>query len=325
MHTLVEVPTDRPRPLTKSFSGASEFFTLPAELAESLRLLSRQGNTTLFTVLMAAFKVLLARCTNQTDLVIGTTSAGRNRPELQRLIGFFAAPLVIRTDLSGDPTFLDVMARVRIEVLAAYAHQDLPFAKVVEAAKPGRHTSYTPLFHVMFSTVKSLLPEIQAPEVHMESIPIDPGATDFDLFVNVFDEPAGIRVSFRIQQGPLLTGNNTRPDRYLQGDPVNRRSMHPIPRSPGSKSPRQLAQKAARKPALIVAATFTAEPVEEILSFWMNKLDFDYRIKFGPYNQVFQQLLDPASLIGANKNGVNVILVRLEDWAKSRSEADLGE
>ena len=105
-------------------------------------------------------------------------------------IGFFAAPLVIRAQLSGDPAFDEALARVRQSLLEAYAHQQLPFAKVVEAARPGRESSYTPLFRVMFSLVRSLLPEAETPGLELEALEMGSGATDFDLFVNIVEEPA---------------------------------------------------------------------------------------------------------------------------------------
>ena len=148
---ILKLPTDRPRPPVQSFRGAMQSFNLPPGVTAGLRELSRQEGVTLFMLLLAAFKVLLYRYTGQKDLVVGAPIANRNRAELEGLIGFFVNTLVLRTDLSGDPSFLEVLRRVREVTLGAYAHQDLPFEKLVEELQPERSLSHNPLFQVIFS------------------------------------------------------------------------------------------------------------------------------------------------------------------------------
>ena len=147
---LLELPADRPRPPAQTYRGAKESFLIPRTLRSALKKLSRQENVTLFMTLLAAFKTLLYRYTGQADIPVGSPIANRNRAEIQGLIGFFVNTLVWRTDLSGTPTFRQLLARIREVSLEAYAHQDLPFEKLVEELQPERKLSYHPLFQVAF-------------------------------------------------------------------------------------------------------------------------------------------------------------------------------
>ena len=147
---LIDLPTDHPRPAVQTFRGAHQSLVLPRHLQEGLKALSRQEGVTQFMTLLAAFKVLLYRYTSQDDLIVGTPIANRNRLETEGLIGFFVNTLVLRTDLSGNPSFRELLRRVREVCLAAYGHQDLPFDRLVEELHLKRDLSRNPLFQVMF-------------------------------------------------------------------------------------------------------------------------------------------------------------------------------
>ncbi|WP_279576437.1 non-ribosomal peptide synthase/polyketide synthase [Actinomadura nitritigenes] len=182
---VLELPTDRPRPAVRSSRGAVVDFDLPAEVAEGLLKLTRDRGATMFMTLLAAFTVLLGRYADQDDVVVGTPIAGRNRAETEGLIGFFVNTLVLRTDLSGDPTFGELLDRVRQGALGAYAHQDLPFEQLVDALQPDRDRSRHPLFQVMFGVDWR-----DAPAPRPEGLEIAPGQVDrsvaqFDLTVTL--------------------------------------------------------------------------------------------------------------------------------------------
>ena len=147
---ILDLPKDHPRPAVKSDRGARLSIQLSRELTQGLKALSQKEGVTLFMTLLAAFKTLLYRYTGQTDIVVGSPIAGRNRTEIEDLIGFFVNTLVLRSDLSGTPTFRELLRRVRKTSLEAYEHQDLPFEKLVEELKPERSLSHSPLFQVMF-------------------------------------------------------------------------------------------------------------------------------------------------------------------------------
>jgi amino acid adenylation domain-containing protein len=144
------VPADYHRPRQPTFAGASYDLELPRSLVDSLQRLGRSEGATLFMTLLAGFKVLLSRYTGQVDIVVGTPVANRTRGELESLVGFFANTLVLRTDLAGDPTFRQSLGRVREVSLGAYAHQDLPFEKLVEELQPERALGQNPLFEICF-------------------------------------------------------------------------------------------------------------------------------------------------------------------------------
>ena len=178
---LMELPADRPRGALLNRSGATQSFRLSAEISEGLRSLARRQDVTLFMVLLAAFKTLLHRYTGVSDLVIGVPIANRNRAEIENLIGFFVNTLVLRTDLSGDPTFKELLGRVRKVTLEAYAHQDLPFEKLVEEIQPERRLNHNPLFQVAF--VLQNVPTLSGASFDQQpnQAPITVGATKFDL------------------------------------------------------------------------------------------------------------------------------------------------
>jgi len=147
---LLELPTDRPRPATRSDRGDSIGFELGADVAPRVAAVARAADATPFMVLLAAWQALLSRWSGQTDVLVGTPIASRATPDVEGLIGFFANTLVLRGDLSGDPTFRELLARVREATLGAYEHQDLPFEKLVEEINPQRSLGHTPLFQVAF-------------------------------------------------------------------------------------------------------------------------------------------------------------------------------
>ncbi|HEX2191293.1 MAG TPA: condensation domain-containing protein, partial [Longimicrobiaceae bacterium] len=148
---VLEFPTDRPRPAVASSRGASHGFRLPADVTRGLRALARREGATLYMVTHAALDLLLSRWSGQEDLVVGSPIAGRTQVGTEGLIGFFVNTLALRIDLSGDPTFQELVRRVRETALGAYAHQDLPFERLVEEVAPERGLSHTPLFQVMFA------------------------------------------------------------------------------------------------------------------------------------------------------------------------------
>lgn len=196
---VLQLPTDRPRPNEQRFQGAYHKIALSPTLSAELRQLSREEGVTLFMTLVAAFKTLLYRYSGQTDIVVGVPIAGRNRLELENLIGFFVNSLVLRTDLSGNPTFRQLLSRVREAALDAYAHQDLPFEKLVDELRPQRDLSRNPLFQVTFQLIKlHQLADttLQADDPILSSLKVRRGTAIFDIAFSLWDGPAGINGGF---------------------------------------------------------------------------------------------------------------------------------
>ena len=192
MPTL-QLPTDRPRPAVPTYRGAFHEISIPRPLNDGLRALAQREGATLFMTLFAVFTVLLLRYTGQQDVVVGSYVAGRDRAELEGLIGFFINSLVLRADLSGDPSFRTLLARVREMALDAYAHQELPFEKLVEELQPERDLGRNPLFQVSFQLFSAQLEGSTpgSPE-GAPTIDLNRGMAIFDIAVNIWDGPDGL-------------------------------------------------------------------------------------------------------------------------------------
>src|ERR1700730_18253644 len=188
----LNLPTDRPRPAVQTFRGSLQSLLLPKHMGEGLKALSREQGITLFMTLLAAFKILLHRYTDQSDIIVGTPIANRNRLEIEGLIGFFVNTLVMRTDLSGNPTFLELSRRVREVCLGAYAHQDLPFERLVEELHLERNLGRNPLFGVMFVLQNKSLQTIGLPGLTLSPVEIDSGTAHFDLTLHIADTEQGL-------------------------------------------------------------------------------------------------------------------------------------
>ncbi len=192
---VLELLTDKVRPQVQTFNGASESLRLPASLVDSLNMLCRQEGVTLFMVLLASFKTLLTRYTGQTDIVVGSPIANRQRRETENLIGFFVNTLVMRTDLSGRPTFREILKRVRETALGAYAHQDMPFEQLVEELQPERSMSRNPLFQVMFQMENTPKEALPLPGLKLSSVEVEHVTSQFDLSLDVMERDEGLFVA----------------------------------------------------------------------------------------------------------------------------------
>ncbi len=183
--TTLQLPTDRPRPPVQTYVGATHAIQVDAQTTETLRSLGRQQDATLFMTLLAAFKSLLFRYTQQTDLVLGSPIARRDRTEIRHTIGFFLNTLPFRTDLSGDPTFRQLLDRVRQTALDTYAHADVPFEKLVSGLCTDRQASSSPLFQVAFVLINQDDQGVFAPPgVDAQPIAVSTGTAKFDLMMS---------------------------------------------------------------------------------------------------------------------------------------------
>ncbi|HEX9668480.1 MAG TPA: amino acid adenylation domain-containing protein, partial [Thermoanaerobaculia bacterium] len=193
---LLALPTDRPRPAVQTFRGDDARLTLPAPLRAELEALSRRQGVTLFMTLLAAFDLLLARRAEREDVVVGTPIAGRNQEEVEGLVGFFVNTLALRAEVGAGATFAELLAGVRDGALAAFAHQDLPFEKLVEELAPQRDLSHPPLFQVLFALHQFGAGAGQAgpalPGVAVRRLPVEQRIAKFDLALHVEPESDGL-------------------------------------------------------------------------------------------------------------------------------------
>lgn len=192
---ILNLPTDRPRPAIQSFRGAKKTFVLSQKLSKNLKDLSTSFGITLFMTLLAVFKVLLHYLSGQHNIVVGTDVANRNRSETEGLIGFFVNQLVLRTDVSENISFPDLLAQIRQINLDAYAHQDLPFDKLVEALNPERDLSRTPLFQVKFVLQNAPMPPLEFAGLTLQPLEVDKGTSRFDLLLNMAETERGLVAS----------------------------------------------------------------------------------------------------------------------------------
>lgn len=188
----LHLPTDRPRSSDHSYQGAKCSIMLPQALKEALQAIARQEQATLFMTMLTAFQIILVRYSGQEDIVIGSSVAGRSRKELEDLIGFFVNMLVLRTDLSGAPSFREALRRVREECLQAYTYQDLPFEHLVEELHPQRDPTHTPLFQVLFQSLEGPGENSEFPGLAIEPFAISTETSKFDLLLSIREAEQGI-------------------------------------------------------------------------------------------------------------------------------------
>ncbi len=193
---VLNLPTDRPRPPVQTFRGASHRLALSRELSDAVSRLARKEGVTVAMVLLAAYQALLSRYTGQEDIVVGSPIANRTRSEIEDLIGFFVNSVVLRADLSGNPTFSEVLRRVQQLSLDAYDHQDLPFERLVHELNPERDLARTPLYQTVFAMQNVPRIELQLPGVVIGDYPVEAHTARFDLELYLHEHPTGIRGVF---------------------------------------------------------------------------------------------------------------------------------
>jgi amino acid adenylation domain-containing protein len=185
--SVLTLPTDRPRPAVERQNGALYDFVIAASLTQKLKKLAEEQGATLFMVMLAAFQTLLYRRSGQSDVAVGTPIAGRSSGETERLIGFFINTLVLRVDLSGAPSFIELLQRTKEVTLEAYAHEDVPFEKLVEVLAPERNLSSTPLFQVMLVLQNAPRLELELGGAKLQPLSVESGTSKFDLSMDLIE------------------------------------------------------------------------------------------------------------------------------------------
>ena len=212
----LELPTDYPRQALQTFNGAQESLLLSADLSHAIKTMSRREGTTLFMTLLAAFQALLFRYSGQDDVVVGSPVAGRTLVETENVIGAFVNTVVFRGDLSGNPTFREFLGQVRETALEAYAHQEVPFEKLVEELRPDRVTNRTPLFQVMFALQNTSAPELEVEGLTLTALKLSSLSSKFDLTLEVEEEAGDLRASLKYNTDLFAPATIHRMLRHLQ-------------------------------------------------------------------------------------------------------------
>lgn len=216
----LELPSDRPHTQNRTTAGASHAFTIRRDVIAKLEEVARRERATSFMVVLAGYAALLSRFSGQEDILVGTAIAGRPRVELERLIGFFVNTIVIRIDVRGNPSFRELLRRVREATLGAYAHQDLPFEKVVEELQPQRHLSMTPFCNVFLMMQNTPRAKLNLEGLQVELLPTETAPAKFDLELVAGEVVHGLggilTYSTDLFDGPTIARMGTRFQDFLR-------------------------------------------------------------------------------------------------------------
>jgi FkbH-like protein len=326
--TLAELMLPRDKAPAKILSSrrAHEQIVIPEALATALKALSKSEDVTVFMVLLSAFKILLSRCSQQADVVIGSSIANRTSADIQETIGPFTNAVALRTSLTGNPDVREIFKRVKQTTLGACANQEVPFDAVLReiGSKTGRATLFNAIFLFQNFFVSDW--NMGGVAAQLEEFETDLGNSE--LVMAIYQKAGSLVGTFKFNTDlyeretvqDLITSYLLILEQIVKA-PETKLSQFRIIESLAEKSSRS----ASRTATIAVAATFVSDLVGSSLDFWMEELGIPGRIEFAPYNQVIQQLLDPESLFATNQNGLNVILLRFADWcrgAEGKTEGD---
>jgi len=318
---LAHAPTlawrsDFPRPARPTGQAATTHLTLDADTVQAVEALARQERVTPFVVLLGAYYVMQWAITGSDDQLVGVPWANRNRQEVQQLIGMFSSPCPMRVGLSSHTVFRDLLMQVRQTVLGITEHASLPLADVVEIAQAA--SDGKPLvMRSMFSYV-SRMKALTFPGLQAERVPTSRAMSDLDLFLTVYVDGACWRGVFEYST-ELFSPGMAASLAEAYGAIIRMVAAEP------AKTVAELATLVPlpRELQIAVAATFTADPLEEVARFWGRELRWPVRMAFAPYNQVFQTLLDPAGELSRDGNSLDVLLIRPEDWVRYQEDPAL--
>ncbi len=317
----IALPFDRAPSEKTTNRGGRQLITLPKSISDTIAQVSQRQNSTAFTVLTAALCAVLEKWSHQRDLVVGTVVAGRNRREMENLIGCFMNFLPIRTRMSGEESGIELLAKVKASVLEAQDHQDCPFERIVEAVNPERHKNQNPLYNVALLLQNFPTEMFRNPDLQVTTIPVDLEAALLDLRFEA--EWNNGQMELACEYKSDLFDDTTIQEllacyqQFLEiilFKPETRLSDFRLPQALDAQA--RTARSRDAHLTIAVASTFTAEPVEDSLRYWAKELELPAKVEFAGYNQVFQELLDPGSLLNGNSRGMNVLLIRPEDWLK---------
>lgn len=331
--TLSGAPAALDFPVNRADSGAmpgSASRRHRVELSKALwddlaRFAPRNGSTPFMTCL-AALTIALRRWTGANDMVIGTVVAGRNRREFEDVVGCFMNFLPLRMTLAEADTGAGVLAKAKAAVMAGQLRQDCPFEKIVESVNPDRRRNQNPLYNVALVWQRFATSKFDVPALTATAVPVPLDAALLDLRFEAEETADGVSLSCESRAGlfeastieQLLASVVEVLDKLVH---ASRTSLGDFAITPALEAQVQAARRLAEKQTITVAATFTAEPLAVPLGYWLERLNIPAAVEFAPYNQVFQQLLDSSSALSRNRRGLNVILLRFEDWLHTKGEA----
>jgi FkbH-like protein len=298
----------------------------PAAFVKALGRKAQETGATPFAILMSALAITLSKWTGQQDLVIGTVVAGRSRRETEHLIGCFMNFLPIRTRVEPNASADKFLKDVRNRVLEAQSHQDCPFEKIVEALNPARKGDSNPLYNVALLWQNFPHDLFEGEGLETELVPVAPTSALLDLRFEAEQLGDAISIICEFRHGKfdagtiekLLASLRATMEALVNGSVARIGDIQIDSALTASRKP----EVRAKRDTLALSGTFTIEPLRESLQHWIGELAMNMEVEFAPYNQVFQELLNPSSALGSNQAGANVTLVRLEDWIRDKAGSE---
>ena len=340
------LPYDTTESILSEVQGEHQTFTLSNEIWSELKRFSQEHNVTPAIILLATFEILLYRISQQKDIIIGFPTSGRFHSQVESLIGFFAYPLPFRINLSNCLTFQDLFEQIKEKNLNINRNDTIPFSKIIEKIKDqnflnskndttrfSKNTekikSQLGLFQVLFSTfLGKQLDPIAISDLTFRLIPeASRTPTDLDLLWSLYEIEEELHGVIGYNKN-LFSAETIQEFIQSYCQVIQQCLSQPEQDIDSFKLTERLESKVKtfhesnQKFQLVIAATFTAEPISDSINFWLNELNLSYQLEFAPYNQIFQQLLDPESLLNKNQTGINCILIRFDDWLRFQQQLD---
>jgi FkbH-like protein len=316
----IDLPTDHDERPDAIVRGATRSIQLSPQFDRALVAASHAHNATEFMMLIAALAFTLNRWTGQSDLVLGTVAAGRTRREIENLVGCFMNFLPLRVKVAADTTASQLLAAIKGTVLEAQAHQDCPFEKIVEAINPARGIHRNPLYNValLLQNFPSGVLSNSRLSAQFMRVPINASLLDLRFVVEQNDRGLWIGCEYDTALFDPSTIDSLLEAFQATLSKLVEASATPVADFilPAPLTVQATAALARRElQTIAISATFTADPVQDSLLYWLQELEMAAKVACAPYNQLFQQLLDASSLLNENRAGLNVLLIRVEDWS----------
>ncbi len=309
----LKMPYDFHRPPVQTSAGALYEIEVNQDILQTLKTITEQKKTTLYMIFLAAYALVLARYSGARDISIGTPVANRTHQQLEPLIGLFINTIVLRLMVNESATLEELLEHIKKTTLDAFNNQEIPFDKIVEDFNGERNPAFTPLFQVLFAFNETVLPDVSIEGLSLKPLSIHSGASQFDLslYMTTMSGSAICHFEYNTQLFSPQTIETLAKDFMVV--------VKHIAKNEEAKLNDFFALIPAKRLQIAVGSSFTIQPVEESLTFVLQELSLPNAIRFAPYGQVFQQLLEPESLFSTNSEGINLLYIRLMDWAQNES------
>jgi hypothetical protein len=316
INDCINLPADAPRYNNQTHKGDNCYMTISKETFEAISRLCVKEHTTSYHLLLSIFFILLHKYSGDKDICIGTPVANRSRVELEELIGLFINTVVIRSQIEKNKKFMEFVQGIKNTSINAFENGEVPFEKVVENLNTLRNNSFSPVFQVLYVQMETsqIAKQVKLSDLEISSIPVSTGSAQFDLSMYVTVDNVDINVSMEYNTDLFLK------ETVLQMMSDFEALLNCILKEPDKEISYYLNAISAKRFTMAVSSTFEAEPVSEAMNLWIKKLAMPCDLVFTPYSQVFQQIVFEDSAIRKNQEGINIILLRLEDWIQGIHE-----